>query len=278
MIELAPASKRGLAVASPVLLGAGSAGMGEATHAELDLAAFGGVVVGPLTRRSRSGSPTPRIAEVPEGILLNSGGQNRGLDATLRHHADAWARSPIPVIVQLIENDPRTLGTLAARLSNEAGVAALEWMPSPEIEARNLRVAIENMLMEGDLPVLLKSPYGRAIEWGRVGIEAGASALVVGAPPYGSTMRHVGGGSEIEVSGALHGPAVFPMMHAALVEIAAANLGVPLIAAGGIFSIEQAQTALDAGAAALQIDALVWIEPEIATAIARYFEGTLLSA
>ena len=45
------ATKLGLALASPVMLAGGSVGYGEARHREMELGRFGGVVVGPFTRR-----------------------------------------------------------------------------------------------------------------------------------------------------------------------------------------------------------------------------------
>ena len=59
MIDLAPGHKMGLGVANPILLGAGSVGLGDAVHPELEVEAVGGVVVGPLTWQSRAGAPPP---------------------------------------------------------------------------------------------------------------------------------------------------------------------------------------------------------------------------
>jgi len=323
MIELAPAHKNGLPIANPVLLAAGSIGMGEATHNALDISALGGVVVGPLSRRSRAGSETPRIAEVPGGIVLETGGQNRGLDATLKHFAAQWGRFPVPVIVQIIDNDVRMLAEVAGRLATVAGVVGIEWMPPARTDLRTIRIAIEQMIMEGDLPVLLRPPLARTLEWGRAAVEAGVDALTIGAPPEAAaphsnalastdpdtdlkhppnddgrdSLRSPGlrarngghsgrGGPGYEhgfhsgisldatsatthVTGSFYGPGVFPQMLVALVEAREAGWGVPLVASGGIYSIEQARTALDAGAAAIQIDVAVWVEPELPGRIAR---------
>ena len=78
-----------------------------------------------------------------------------------------------------------------------------------------------------------------------------------------------GDGQSTLVTGALYGPAVFPLMLAALVEAHEAGWGVPLLASGGIHSAEQARIALDAGAIAIQIDVAAWVEPELPGAIAR---------
>lgn len=271
MIELAPTHKSGLTLANPVLLAAGSAGMGEATHDALDLSILGAVVVGPLTRRSRAGADTPRIAEIPGGIVLDTGGQNRGLDATLRRFAALWGRLPIPVIVQLIDADPRLLADCAARLAAVEGVVAIEWMPPTRMETRRLRSAIEQLLLEGDLPLLVRIPLFRTLEWGKAAVEAGAHALVIGAPPEAAAPAR--GAENALVKGFLYGPGVFPLMLGALLETVqtaeAEGWDVPLVASGGIHTVEQARTALDAGATALQIDIAAWVEPEVPGVIAQ---------
>jgi dihydroorotate dehydrogenase len=242
--------------------------MGEATHDELDVATLGGVVVGPLSRRSRAGSETPRIAEVPGGIVLESGGQNRGLDAAIKHFGALWGRSPVPVIVQVIDNDARMLAEIAARLASVQGVGGIEWMPPARTDLRTLRVAIENMAQEGDLPLLVRIPLGRTQEWGKVAVEAGADALTISTPPEAAALHRNTDGSTTLVTGSLFGPAVFPLMLAALVEAKGAGWGVPLVASGGIHTVEQARIALDAGATAIQIDVAAWVEPTLPGQIA----------
>jgi len=56
--------------------------------------------------------------------------------------------------------------------------------------------------------------------------------------------------------GSLYGPALHPQLMAALHRLRGLNL--PLIAGCGIFSIEHGEAALEAGAAALQVDAWMW--------------------
>lgn len=269
MIELAPSHKRGLAIANRVMLAAGSVGMGEATHTEFDADVCGAIVVGPLSQRSRAGSSAPRIAETTGGIVLETGGQNRGLDATIKHFGTLWRRSPVPVLVQLIDVAPQSLGACVSRLTELEGVGGVVWSPPSRMEVRTLRSAIEQMSMEGDLPLLVQLPLVRTLEWGGAAVEAGARALVIGAPPDAAAARRDAQGSQEIVTGALYGTAVFPLMLAALVGAAKAGWGVPLIASGGIHTAEQARTALAAGATAIQIDVAAWVEPTLPGAIAK---------
>lgn len=268
MIELAPDHKRGLGVANPVMLAVGTVGMGDAVHPNLDLAAVGAVVVGPLTRASRGGSEAPRIAEVAGGMVLDTGLQNRGLDATMRHSAEAWARMPVPVLVHIAENDPRRLGEMTRRLSELENVAGIELGFPSRFDLNWIRIAIQSLTDEGDLPVLARLPLARASEIAKPVVEAGASALVIGGPPRAAAFS-----GDVLVQGELFGLAVFPQMLGALVDVAALRLGVPLVASGGIHTERQARQALEAGASAVQLDTIAWLEPERVNLIAGALGG-----
>jgi len=58
------------------------------------------------------------------------------------------------------------------------------------------------------------------------------------------------------VHGRLYGPAVFPNALAVVEDLVA--VGLPVIAAGGIQSTEDAESMLAAGAIAVQLDILLW--------------------
>ena len=57
-------------------------------------------------------------------------------------------------------------------------------------------------------------------------------------------------------------------MLAALLEVKALELPGSLIACGGVHTRQQARDCLEAGADALQLDSLVWVEPAAAMALA----------
>ena len=116
-VELAPGHKIGLPLAGPVMLAAGSVGYGEARHRELETARFGGVVVGPFTRRSRGGSQPPRMAETVGGFVRNVGLQNRGVSAAVRRYGQLWPRLGCPVIAQVADSEHRDAAETVERLS-----------------------------------------------------------------------------------------------------------------------------------------------------------------
>ncbi len=75
------------------------------------------------------------------------------------------------------------------------------------------------------------------------------------------------------VRGYVYGPLTFPLMLEALAEVAAQKLPTVLIACGGIHAWEHVRQALDAGAAAVQVDSAVWVEPGLPNQLVQAWLG-----
>ena len=269
MIELAPDHKLGLPLDCPVILAAGSVGYGEARQRQMELGRFGAVIVGPFTRRSRAGSQPPRMAETIGGFVRRVDLQNRGVSAAVRKFAHLWPRIGCPVIAQIADSDLSEAASTVGRLSAVDGIEGFELLSRPEAGEAEITRLLEVLHLESDLPVLIKLPLARAVALAPAAVAAGAAGVVVGSPPLGAAMRADGQ----TLTGETFGPVVFPPMLAALLEVKALNLPASLIACGGIHTREQARHALAAGADALQLESLVWVEPAAAMALAAELAG-----
>ncbi len=268
-VELAPGHKIGLPLTGPVMLAAGSIGYGEARHRELETGRFGGVVVGPFTRRSRGGSQPPRLAETVGGFVRRVGLQNRGVSAAVRRYGQLWPRMGCPVIAQVADSERDEAAETVGRLSAVEGIEGFELLCQPQASEREIGLLLEVLLLETDLPVMVKLPLSRAADAAPAAVAAGAAGVVVGSPPPGAGVRPDGQ----TVSGEMFGPGAFPMMLAALLEVKALALPGSLIACGGVHTQQQARDCLHAGADALQLDSLVWVEPVAAVALAVSLEN-----
>jgi len=268
-VELAPGHKIGLPLTGPVMLAAGSIGYGEARYRELETGRFGGVVVGPFTRRSRGGSQPPRLAETVGGFVRRVGLQNRGVSAAVRRYGQLWPRIGCPVIAQVADSERDEAAETVGRLSAVEGIEGFELLCQPQASEREIGLLLEVLLLETDLPVLVKLPLSRAADAAPAAVAAGAAGVVVGSPPPGAGVRPDGQ----TVSGEMFGPGAFPMMLAALLEVKALALPGSLIASGGVHTQQQARDCLQAGADALQLDSLVWVEPVAAVALAVSLEN-----
>lgn len=283
-IDLAPMHKLGFLTSSPVLLASGIVGAGDIVMHGMKLKQLGGVVVGPIRRHPHGGSPPPRMAETLGTVLLDVGPQNRGLTAILKRYIRAWSRLGAPVIVHLADTEPRFLATVAKRLSEVESVSAFELTLPPAMQdldtaSRWLQQALHQLIEQSDLPIWVKLPLHNAKYLGQIAVDYGAVGLVVGQPPIGAlsyrnnraakpshstgdVSDNRSGDAELSlVRGTLYGPSVFPLMLAALQEVAQLNLPAALIACGGIHTVEDARQVLQIGATALQIDSAAWIEP-----------------
>ena len=79
------------------------------------------------------------------------------------------------------------------------------------------------------------------------------------------------------IEGAAGGPVAFPFTLQALRAVAALELQVPLVAAGGVTRLDDARRYLGEGASAVQVRSLCWIDPARVAAIAEAL-GPLPSA
>ena len=171
------------------------------------------------------------------------------MKAVLRRYAARWARSPLPVLAHLLARDPDEIARMVARLEELPGLAGFEVGLPPEadapIAAEFARAAL------GELPVVLRLPLVRASELAQSLVDAGLTAISL-APPRGALP---GPNGEL-VHGRLYGPALYP--HALAAMRALSGIDLPVIPAGGIYQQDQVEHLLEAGAFAVQLDAVLW--------------------
>jgi len=265
VIELAPHHKRGLSLTNPVMNAAGVLGFAAEYRGLIDFARLGAFVTNPLTLAPRSPAHGPNAVPLPDGVLIHTGLPNPGVSAAIRRWGSEWARLGCPVIVHLAATTPEEVSRAVERLERADGVSGVELGlrddVSPEEAARAVRAA------RGGPPLLVCLPLARAQDIAPAALAAGADALTVGAPP-----RMTVPVNDSSVTGRAYRSdnlaAVLPALEALR------DMPVPLIGAGGIFSIEHARAMLAAGAAAVQVDAAAWIQPRLMNEICAALAGS----
>jgi len=111
---------------NPVLAAAGCAGAGRELAQFLDVARVGAIISKSIMTEPRTGNPAPRLAETPSGLLNSVGLQGPGIDAFLQRDLPWLLSHGARVVVSIAGQTVREYGTLAARLSDAAGVSAVE--------------------------------------------------------------------------------------------------------------------------------------------------------
>jgi dihydroorotate dehydrogenase (NAD+) catalytic subunit len=282
-----------LKLRGPVLAASGTFGYGTEVPL-LERSALGGMVSKGIFLRPRAGTPPPRIAETPSGMLNAIGLQGPGVEALIRDYAPRWAEWDFPVFVNINGESAAEYGELAARLDGVPGVAGFEINIScPNVEQGGLyfgndpraaSAVTEAVRKRTKLPVWVKltpmvSDIGviaRAVE------AAGADALC-------AINTFVGMSIDLNTykprlsfrTGGLSGPAIRPLaVH--LAHQAARAVRIPVIGVGGIARAEDALEFLVAGCAAVQVGTATFVNPnaiaEVHDGIASFLEAKSLSS
>ncbi|MGC9394246.1 MAG: hypothetical protein ACP5J4_05275 [Anaerolineae bacterium] len=271
MIELAPHHKFGLPIASPVMPAAGAFGFGDTYHDLVDLRVLGALVTNPVSFTPRNAARGKRIAIHGEHFVTHTGLPNPGVKRVLRQHRQLWERLPIPVIVHLIATTPAETARAAEQLSSIPNVVGIELGLVDNITPQRALNLLDATRAEGDLPVIVRIPFTGVDALAPSLADHGADALTLIAPPRAvlpvleapennETRRYL--------RGRLYGPALFPLLLNTLARWCS-KLPVPVIACGGIASLQDAIACLELGATALQVDALLWRDPAMVQRIAE---------
>jgi dihydroorotate dehydrogenase (NAD+) catalytic subunit len=253
--SLAAMPKTDLYLPKPLMNAAGTLGFSPDFKGPLDLDRLGAFVTNPISWLARTPARGERYIPFSGGFLLHSGYPNPGIKTAIKHNAPRWARSPLPIIVHLLADDPHTLAQMVQSLEGLPGLLGIELGLPPDIEP-GLAYQLA-MAAVGELALIVRVPFEHACgakpdhSLFDALAQSGVNALSL-APPRG-TLSDAHGSL---VSGRLYGPAIFPQALAAVTRLA--GLGLSLIAAGGVYTDQDTQAMLSAGAAAVQLDAVLW--------------------
>jgi dihydroorotate dehydrogenase (NAD+) catalytic subunit len=271
-VDLAPARKRGLPLANPVMAASGTFGYGLEMAKVFDIQRLGAIVSKGTTLRRRRGNPQPRIVETASGMLNSIGLQNIGVAALIRDVAPIWATWSVPVIVNLAGASVEEYAELARRLDEVPGVSGLELNISCPNVAHGLDFGTDPEMAaavtaavrkQTTLPVIVKLTPNVVdiVAIARPLSEAGADALTVAntfpAMAIDVQTRRPALGSTF---GGLSGPALKPIVLRLVYQVAAA-VDIPVIGCGGITTGLDAIQYLMAGASAVQVGTATFLKP-----------------
>ena len=241
--------KYDLPLASPLINSAGSLGFTPDPRSMLDFSHLGAFVTNPISIRPRPPASGKRLLTFPGGYLLHTGFPNPGISRIIRSYASRWGRSPLPIWVHLLAEDPDAVASMVKRLEMVDGVGCIELGIRPNSDLPAVRTLVQSAV--GELPVIVRLPLEQATLLTMALKELPIAAISLG-PPYGT----LPGPDGTLVRGRLFGPAVFPLALKVLQEVLLS--GLPVIAAGGISTTNHVKTMLTAGAFAVQLDAILW--------------------
>jgi dihydroorotate dehydrogenase (NAD+) catalytic subunit len=274
-IDLTVDLGRGLRLANPLLVASGTFGYGVEYGEVVDVERLGAICCKGTTLRPRVGNPPPRVTETPAGMLNSIGLQNPGVDAVLERYAPRWATWPVPVIVNVAGESVEDYVEVARRLDGQPGVAGIELNIScPNVGKGGLQFALDPegagavtaaVRAATDLPLMVKlspaAPDVRAIA--RAIASAGADSISAVNTLSGMALdRHHRRPLLGNTYGGLSGPALKPVALRVVYEVAQA-VKLPIVAIGGIGSLDDVLDFLMAGAVAVQVGTAVFADPTL---------------
>ncbi len=262
----------GVTFANPVMTASGTFGSGMEYSDFVDLNRLGAVVTKGVANVPWPGNPTPRVAETYGGMLNAIGLQNPGIDVFIERDIPFLKQYDTKIIVNVCGKTVGDYLEVVERLGDEA-VDMLEINVScPNVKegaiafgqkADCLYDITSQIKRKAKQPVIMKlSPNVTDIaEMARAAEAAGADAL---------SMINTITGMKIDIyrrkfalanrTGGLSGPAIKPIA-VRMVYQASHAVQIPVIGMGGIANGEDAVEFLLAGASAVAVGAMNFVNP-----------------
>lgn len=277
----------GVTFKNPVMTASGTFGSGMEYSDFVDLNKLGAVVTKGVANVPWEGNPTPRVAEVYGGMLNAIGLQNPGIDVFLERDIPFLQKYDTNVIVNVCGKTVPDYLEVVERLA-DAPISMLEINVScPNVKegaiafgqkADSLYDITSQIKKKAKQPVIMKlSPNVTDItEMAKAAEAAGADAL---------SMINTITGMKIDIhrkkfvlankTGGMSGPAIKPIAVRMVYQTAQA-VKIPIIGMGGIGSAEDAVEFLLAGASAVAVGAMNFVNPystiEVVEGIEAYME------
>ena len=275
----------GVTFRNPVMTASGTFGSGMEYSEFVDLNKLGAVVTKGVANVPWPGNPTPRVAEVYGGMLNAIGLQNPGIDVFLERDIPFLKQYDTKIIVNVCGKTVEDYVEVVERLGEEPAVSMLEINVScPNVKegaiafgqkADALFHITQEIKKHAKQPVIMKlSPNVTDItEMAKAAEAAGGDAL---------SLINTITGMKIDINrrkfaianktGGMSGPAIKPIAVRMVYQTAHA-VKIPIIGMGGIATAEDAIEFLLAGASAVSVGAMNFVNPYTTVEIVEGIEA-----
>ena len=278
----------GIELKNPVMTASGTFGYGREFEQLVDLNRLGGIIVKGLSIEPTKGNPPPRIAETPCGMLNAIGLENIGFTAFVQEKLPFLKTIATPTFVNIYGKNVSEYAALAKKIDEVEDITGVE----VNISCPNVKVGgvafgaypdsasevVRAVRKRTSKPLMVKlSPNVTDIT------EIASSVEAAGADSISLINTITGMAVDIEtrrpklanITGGLSGPAIKPIALRMVWQVAQ-TVNIPVIGIGGIMTAKDALEFLIAGAVAVQIGTVNFINPNAAIEIIDGIESYLL--
>ncbi|MBU0469528.1 MAG: dihydroorotate dehydrogenase [Candidatus Omnitrophica bacterium] len=245
-----------------------------------DLKKLGALTPKTVTLYAQQGNPSPRIVEIPSGMINAIGIENEGIDAFISGRLVEFKKLGVPLIISVSGKTETEFKMLAEKLNKPKGLSAIELnLSCPNLKKKSLVAQdpkatysiVKAVKRISKLPVIAKlTPnVGDITVIAKAAQEAGAdgismintfSGLVIDTKTRKSAIGNFTGG--------VSGPAIRPMA-VNMVYNVAQKVSIPIIGMGGIMTADDALQFIIAGATMVAVGTANFIEPKAPLEVLR---------
>jgi len=272
---------------NPVLTASGTCGFGPELDDFFDISKLGGIVVKGTTMEPREGNPYPRMAETPSGMLNAVGLQNKGIDYFEKNIYPVISKYDTNVIVNVNGSYIEEYVALTERLNRLEKIPAIELNISCPNVKKGGMVFGTNLDAAREVTKAVRAAYSKIlivklspnvtniVDFARVVEEEGADSISLINTLLGMSVDVKGMKPSLStITGGLSGPAIKPVALRMVWQVARA-VKIPVMGMGGIVTWSDAMEFILAGAAAVQIGTVTFIDPQAPVKILEGIESYL---
>ncbi|HMN26221.1 MAG TPA: dihydroorotate dehydrogenase [Ignavibacteriaceae bacterium] len=262
-----------LKLRNPIMLAYGTVGYGNEISEFSDLNKLGAIVTKSLSLKPRKGNPPQRIVETPAGMLNAIGLANVGVEEFLKEKIPFLKNYNVPLICNIAASTVEEYVECTKILTSDETIKAFEINVScPNVKDGGLQFgndvkAVGNVTAKvravTNKPLIIKlSPNVSYIsEFAQVVKDEGGDAVSAINTLVGTAFNIFTKKPKIfNINGGLSGPAIKPVAIAKVLEISR-KVEIPIIGIGGIMNWKDVIEFMIAGASAVQIGTLNFIDP-----------------
>lgn len=262
-----------LKLRNPVMLASGTVGYGNEIAEFIDLSKIGAIVTKSLSLKPRKGNPPQRIVETPSGMLNAIGLANVGVEEFIKTKIPFLKQHDVPVVCNIAASTIDEYVECTKILNSEDSIEAFEINVScPNVKDGGLQFGndlkavgkvTESVRAITDKTLIIKlSPNVSYIsEFAQIVKDSGGDAVSAINTLVGTSFNIFTRRPKIHnINGGLSGPAIKPIALAKVLEISR-KVDIPIIGIGGIMNWKDVIEFMIAGASAVQIGTLNFVDP-----------------